>query len=75
MQGKDKQLVEETGRKLGLEGSYIPRSYIEQVRARLCLFLVLPALHLIDRVSISSSFKCAPRDLLCCGFLRGYCRA
>jgi len=29
--GNDRNLVREAGRKLGLEGTYIPRSYIEQV--------------------------------------------
>ena len=32
VQGKNRELVAETARKLGLDGSYIPRSYIEQVR-------------------------------------------
>ena len=31
VQGKDRNLVEEAGRRLGLEGTYIPKSYIEQV--------------------------------------------
>ena len=37
VQGRDRELVAETGRKLGLEGSYIPRSYIEQARFLLLL--------------------------------------
>ncbi|KAL4451982.1 hypothetical protein ABPG75_007644 [Micractinium tetrahymenae] len=32
VQGKDRAVVEEAGRKLGLEGSYIPHSYIELVQ-------------------------------------------
>lgn len=32
VQGKDRTLVGEVGKQLGLEGTYIPRSYIEQVR-------------------------------------------
>jgi hypothetical protein len=32
VQGKDRSVVEETGRRLGLEGSYIPHSYIELVQ-------------------------------------------
>lgn len=32
VQGKDREAVAETGRKLGLEGTYIPRSYIEQIQ-------------------------------------------
>ena len=31
VQGKNRELVAETARKLGLDGTYIPRSYIEQV--------------------------------------------
>eukprot|EP00884_Botryococcus_braunii_P008179 jgi/Botrbrau1/17362/Bobra.0015s0103.1 len=32
IQGKDRKLVADVGRKLGLEGTYIARSYIEQVQ-------------------------------------------
>ena len=32
VQGKDRSVVEETGRRLGLEGTYIPHSYIELVQ-------------------------------------------
>ncbi|GBG80950.1 hypothetical protein CBR_g31507 [Chara braunii] len=32
IQGKDRQQVDEIGRQLGLEGTYVPRSYIEQVQ-------------------------------------------
>ncbi|EFJ05331.1 hypothetical protein SELMODRAFT_449187 [Selaginella moellendorffii] len=32
IQGKDRSLVADIGKKLGLEGSYIPRSYIEQIQ-------------------------------------------
>jgi hypothetical protein len=32
VQGKDRAVVEEVGRRLGLEGSYIPHSYIELVQ-------------------------------------------
>lgn len=32
VQGKDRDLVAEAGRRLGLEGSYIAHSYIELVR-------------------------------------------
>lgn len=35
IQGKDRAAVGEAGRRLGLEGTYIARSYIEQVKARL----------------------------------------
>lgn len=31
LQGKDRSKLSDLGRKLGLEGRYIPRSYIEQV--------------------------------------------
>ena len=31
VQGKNRELVAETAGKLGLNGTYIPRSYIEQV--------------------------------------------
>ena len=31
VQGKNRERVAETARKLGLDGTYIPRSYIEQV--------------------------------------------
>ena len=33
VQGKNRELVAETAHKLGLDGTYIPRSYIEQVLA------------------------------------------
>ena len=33
VQGKDRALVADTARQLGMEGCYIPRSYIEQVRS------------------------------------------
>ncbi len=32
VQGKERELVAQTGRQLGLDGTYIPRSYIEQVQ-------------------------------------------
>lgn len=32
IQGKDRRLVAEAGKNLGLEGSYIPHSYIEQIQ-------------------------------------------
>ena len=32
IQGKDRQLVAEAGKSLGLDGSYIPHSYIEQIQ-------------------------------------------
>ena len=32
VQGKDRAVVEEAGRRLGLEGTYIPHSYIELVQ-------------------------------------------
>lgn len=31
--GRDRERVRELGRRLGLEGTYVARSYIEQVRA------------------------------------------
>lgn len=31
LQGKDRNKLAELGKKLGLEGLYVPRSYIEQV--------------------------------------------
>ena len=37
VQGKDRDVVGEIGRRLGLEGTYIPRSYIEQVGAWCCM--------------------------------------
>lgn len=33
VQGKDRVSVAEAGRRLGLDGTYIPRSYIEQVNS------------------------------------------
>ena len=36
IQGKDRSVVAEAGRRLGLDGTYIARSYIEQVRLLLC---------------------------------------
>ena len=36
VQGKNRELVAETAHKLGLDGSYIPRSYIEQVLLCAC---------------------------------------
>jgi uridine kinase len=32
VQGRDRLLVQEIGKKLGLEGTYVPRSYIEQMQ-------------------------------------------
>ncbi|CAN8313242.1 unnamed protein product [Cochlearia groenlandica] len=32
VQGKDRQIVQSTAEQLGLEGSYIPRTYIEQIQ-------------------------------------------
>lgn len=32
VQGKDRQLVQSTAEQLGLEGSFIPRTYIEQIQ-------------------------------------------
>jgi hypothetical protein len=32
VQGKDRKLVAEAGRNLGLDGSYIPHPYIEQIQ-------------------------------------------
>lgn len=32
MQGKDRQIVQSTAEQLGLEGSFIPRTYIEQIQ-------------------------------------------
>lgn len=34
IEGKDRHAVEAAGQFLGLEGSFIPRSYIEQARGR-----------------------------------------
>ena len=34
VQGKERELVARVGALLGLDGTYIPRSYIEQVRVR-----------------------------------------
>jgi len=39
VQGKDRLAVAEAGRKLGLNGTYIARSYIEQVTATICISL------------------------------------
>ncbi len=36
VQGKDRLAVAEAGRRLGLDGTYIARSYIEQVTAAVC---------------------------------------
>ena len=32
VQGKDRQIVQSTAEQLGLEGSFIPRTYIEQIQ-------------------------------------------
>lgn len=37
VQGKERELVAKIGHQLGLDGTYIPRSYIEQVR-NICIF-------------------------------------
>ncbi len=39
VQGKDRLAVAEAGRRLGLDGTYIARSYIEQVTATVCTYL------------------------------------
>ena len=45
IQGKDRAAVAEAGRRLGLDGTYIARSYIEQVTTLHCPSLHLTALH------------------------------
>ena len=47
VQGKDRELVANTARQLGMEGSYIPRSYIEQV----CAFSARPGLSCCGRAA------------------------
>lgn len=32
MQGKDRLVVKDVAEQLGLEGSYVPRTYIEQIQ-------------------------------------------
>lgn len=45
IQGKDRAAVAEAGRRLGLDGTYIPRSYIEQVTTHHFTSLHLTPLH------------------------------
>ena len=50
VQGKDRALVADIARQLGMEGSYIPRSYIEQVT---------PTVQDYGRTSVCSTGSCA----------------
>lgn len=57
IQGKDRNAVAAAGRALGLEGTYIARSYIEQVRPLPLNFLFL------CRLPISCAFALIPSML------------
>ena len=48
VQGKDRLAVAEAGRRLGLDGTYIARSYIEQVTATVCTSLCETAIAFLD---------------------------
>ena len=48
VQGKDRLAVAEAGRRLGLDGTYIARSYIEQVTATVCTSLCSAAVAFWD---------------------------
>lgn len=63
IQGKDRRLVAEAGKNLGLEGSYIPHSYIEQIQLeKLTSEVMALSEGLKTKLSISENLA-SPRSL------------
>eukprot|EP00249_Psilotum_nudum_P020088 c27558_g1_i1 orf=338-2395(-) len=65
VQGKDRASVAEAGMKLGLEGSYIPHSYIEEIQLEKITseVMALPVVDLKTKLSIDEDFVTSPRQV------------
>lgn len=65
VQGRDRAVVKSTAEQLGLEGSYIPRTYIEQIQLEKLVneVMALPE-DLKTKLSIEEDLVSSPRELL-----------
>uniref|UniRef100_A0A0D6QQZ7 CYTH domain-containing protein n=1 Tax=Araucaria cunninghamii TaxID=56994 RepID=A0A0D6QQZ7_ARACU len=65
VQGRDRNVVRDVAKQLGLEGSYVPRTYIEQIQLEKLLkeVMALPE-DLKTKLSIDEEFVSSPRQSL-----------